>query len=136
MPTRVDLAKIHIAKKELGIGEKAYRNLLCRRYEQVSAANLSHQEAVDLIDYFRRLGWQPRPGRTPRRSASLAQRRMILALWDELAAKGELRHPEGSSLDHFIANITGKGGIRDLQVRDAIRVIEALKKWVGRKSEN
>jgi len=134
MPSRVDLAKIHIAKKELGLGERAYRGLLRRRYEKASAADLSPRQASDLINRFRRLGWQPRPGRTPRRAASFGQRRKIVGLWNELASKGEVRHPGGQSLEHFIAHLTGKPGLSNLQVREASKVIEALKSWAERAS--
>lgn len=42
MPTHRDLAKIHIAKKELGLDDASYRGILQERYNHDSAADLSH----------------------------------------------------------------------------------------------
>ena len=56
MPSRSDLAKIHIAKKALGLDDATYRGILRNRYHRDSAAGLSEPEAADLLELFRAKG--------------------------------------------------------------------------------
>ena len=123
MPNRSDLAKIHIAKKALGLDDAAYRGILRARYHRASATELSDQQTADLIELFHEKGWRP---------ASFAQRGLILALWHRLAAAGELRKPAEDALESFVAHATGKQDLRRLTVREASRVIEMLKRWLQR----
>ena len=62
-PSRVELAKTHIAKKDLGIDDDEYRAILWSRYKKRFAAKLTLQPAWDLVAHFKRLGWRPRPPR-------------------------------------------------------------------------
>lgn len=120
MPNRMDLARIHIAKKELGLDDATYRGILWDRYRLDSAAELSDSQTADLIELFREKGWHP---------ASARQRGLILALWHQLEAAGALHHPGGRALTAFVAHATGKHDLRRLTVREASQVIEMLKKW-------
>jgi phage gp16-like protein len=54
------LAKIHIAKKELGMSDEEYRDMLHGRYKKDSAAKLTRWEAADLMDHFKRAGFRVR----------------------------------------------------------------------------
>jgi len=120
MPTHADLAKIHIAKKALGLDDAIYRGILRARYHRESAAELSDHQAADLIELFHEKGWRP---------ASFRQRGLIYALWHQLAASGAVHHPDEAALTAFIEHATGKHDLRQLTVREASRVIEMLKKW-------
>jgi hypothetical protein len=119
----VDLAKIHIAKKELGLDDATYRGILWDRYHRESAAELSDSQTADLIELFRDKGWRP---------ASKRQRGLILALWHQLEASGVIHHPGGQALTTFVEHAAGKRDLRRLTVREASRVIERLKKWQER----
>ncbi len=123
MPSHSDLAKIHIAKKELGLDDAAYRSILWDRYHRESAADLTDRQAADLIETFRRKGWRP---------ASIGQRGLIHVLWHRLEAAGTVEHPGESALTSFIEHATGRDDLRRLSVREASRVIEMLKKWLER----
>jgi phage gp16-like protein len=123
MPTRSELAKIHIAKKELGLDDSTYRGVLWDRYHKESAADLSREQADDLVALFRQKGWRP---------ASLAQRGLIYALWRRLEAENAIDHPGAGALQSFVEHATGKDNLRRLTVHEASRVIERLKKWLGR----
>jgi phage gp16-like protein len=125
MPRSSDLAKIHIAKKELGLDDVAYRHILRERYHVDSAARLNEHQVADLIEVFRRKGWRP---------ASFAQRGLIHVLWRKLEATGAVRHPDEEALRAFVAHATGKEDLRRLTVHEASRVIEMLKKWLERAS--
>ncbi len=123
MPNRSDLAKIHIAIKELGLDDATYRGVLWDRYHKESAAELTGSQAADLIDLFRQKGWRP---------ASFGQRGLIHVLWNRLAAVGAIGHHDEAALTAFIEHATGKDDLRRLNVREASRVIEMLKKWLER----
>lgn len=123
MPSRSELAKIHIAIKELGLEDAAYRRLLRQRYQRQSALDLTPQQVADLLEVFRRKGWRP---------ASFGQRGLIHALWRRLAAAGAIAHGEEEALAAFIEHTTGKHELARLTVAEASRVIERLKKWLER----
>jgi len=123
MPNRSDLAKIHIAKKELGLDDASYRGILRDRYHSESAADLTPDQAADLIGLFREKGWRP---------ASPGQRGLIHVLWQKLQKAGVIHHGDDRALDTFITHHTGHGDLRHLNVHDASRVIEMLKKWLER----
>ncbi|MFO7578127.1 MAG: regulatory protein GemA [Pelovirga sp.] len=123
MPSRSDLAKIHIAKKDLGLDDDTYRGILWDRYHLDSAADLTPRQAADLIDLFRAKGWRP---------ASFGQRGLIHVLWHKLADAGVIRHGDDSALQAYVAHATGRDSLHQLTVSEASRVIEMLKKWLER----
>ena len=123
MPDRKDLAKIHIAKKELGLDDATYRGILWDRYHLDTAADLTPGQAADLIALFRAKGWRP---------VSFAQRGLIHVLWHKLLDAGVVHHGDDKALDAFIAHHTGRNDLRHLTVHEASHVIEMLKKWLER----
>lgn len=58
------LAKIHIAKKELGLQDVEYCEILEARYKKQSAAALTLAQLEELVNYFIWLGWKPGTRRT------------------------------------------------------------------------
>ncbi len=123
MPNRSDLAKIHIAKKELGLDDATYRGILWDRYHLDTAADLTPGQAADLIALFRKKGWRP---------ISFAQRGLIHALWHQLQEAGVVHHGGDKALDAFIAHHSGRDDLRHLTVHEASHIIEMLKKWLER----
>lgn len=84
------LAKIHIAKKDLGLSDVEYRGLLQERYGVDSASKLNMRQLLALADHFRTLGWSAN-GDAPQTGKSefiriadddphASQKRYILAL--------------------------------------------------------
>lgn len=55
------LAKIHIAKKELGLTDEIYRDILHLHFKVESAAKLSDRQCTVLLNHFKALGWKPAP---------------------------------------------------------------------------
>ena len=60
-PRRALLAKVHIAKKELGLDDVVYRMILYEEFGAGSAAELTNGELDQLIARFESRGWQSRP---------------------------------------------------------------------------
>lgn len=93
MPKPQQLAKIHIAKKELALTDEAYRDILRLHFKVESAKDLTERQATVLLNQFKAKGWQPKVAAQPRKDSSYisikpgpaaAQQRKILAMWSAL----------------------------------------------------
>lgn len=60
MLSKTSLAKIHIAKKELGLSDETYRDILHLHFGVDSAAKLNDRQGTVLLNHFRAKGWQPK----------------------------------------------------------------------------
>ena len=95
-PSRADLARIHIAKKELAFTDEAYRDLLRVNFRVESAKDLTDEQARSMIALFKAKGWAAKPtGKPPgnnnkapfitvRPGPAARQQRKVLALWNAL----------------------------------------------------
>lgn len=96
-PTKAQLAKIHIAKKELQLTDEVYRDILHLSFGAVSAKELNEVDAAMLLDIFKGKGWKPKknvavPGQAKRDGRFIvikpgptaAQQRKVLAMWNAL----------------------------------------------------
>ena len=63
MASRANLAKIHIAKKELNLDDDIYRDILHVQFKKRSSANLSDLQCVKLLQHFESLGWKQSEGK-------------------------------------------------------------------------
>ena len=61
------LAKIHIAKKELALDDDSYRAVLKGMTGKTSAKDLTETEALNLLAYFKRIGWKPKTAKVGKR---------------------------------------------------------------------
>jgi phage gp16-like protein len=58
------LAKIHIAKKELGMSDDQYKAVLAERMGVESASELSGRDLIRLVRVMEDMGWAPKRSRT------------------------------------------------------------------------
>ena len=136
MPSRADLAKIHIAKKELGLPDEVYRDIMRERFGQESAAKLTPGQAFQLVQHFSSMGWKPKyaqqklPGVYSRPTDG--QDGKIIALWIELAKAGIIRNKSDLALQAFVRRMTGKHNLRWCTTAEKNTIIEALKDWARR----
>lgn len=121
-PSRSDLAKIHIAKKELGLTDEEYRDLLQWKFRVESAKDLKPRQVVELLNHFRAKGWKPKKGATVKHgrkgvrkkddnfieikpgTPGARHKRYILALWNALGydvAKLHRRCKKQFDVDRF-----------------------------------
>ena len=120
------LAKIHIAKKEMGLDDAAYRLLLERVTGKSSSADMTEPESEAVLVEMRRLGWKPAGG-TRRPQSQKAYVRLMFALAKNIAAKGYWRLPYREALRRFVKEKTGIDNPEWLSFEEAGPVIEALK---------
>jgi phage gp16-like protein len=57
----MSLAKIHIAKAQLGLDDETYRSLLARVAGVRSSKELNQRQIGRVLAEFERLGWKPKP---------------------------------------------------------------------------
>lgn len=144
-----NLAKIHIAKKELRMDDTAYRALLHRITKKTSSGKMSHGEQLKVIAEFKRLGFKPRPTAFANKSmdAALKKRdgksrfrksstnphiRKVWALAKVLDDRDYWMLPWKKALAKFVKKETGIDDPDWLDTKQASQVIEALKAIIGR----
>lgn len=142
MPSKADLAKIHIAKKELGLTDEVYRDILKARFgkSKDSAAKLTPGQAFSLLNHFQKLGWKPKgASRLPGMEIPAdGQSKKIQALWITLHQAGVVKDGSDKALLKFVKRMTstktfaGKDHLRFCDGQDKYKIIEALKDWAKR----
>jgi len=142
MPDRKTLAKIHIAKKDLGLDGTQYEDVLRANSKgKESAALLTDAEAERVLDHFKQLGWKPR--RRGKKKQGMALRFEALAGRPGMASPAQLRKIEATWMTHpnvlekneaalrrFLINrfhVSGLRFIEDHQVGKILRSIESIK---------
>ncbi|MFE0757206.1 phage protein GemA/Gp16 family protein [Inquilinus sp. NPDC058860] len=118
------IAKVHVAKKQLGLDDETYRAVLRRVTGRDSAADLNEVQLGNVIREFVRLGWT---GGADLRTGRTSTGRLIRALWRDAS-----REKSEASLRSMIRRVLGlaEDVIPEpdmLAVADASKVIEALK---------
>lgn len=144
------IAKIHIAKTQLGIEDSIYRDILYRKFRVTSSKSLSDSQALVLIHHFKNLGWVEKPSKryaegskslrleteqkkysdSPRDlyDASGAIKRKIEAMWHNIyRGNDEIKHLRQWLFSHFKVS-----DINFLDKRAAYDAIEALKSMTSR----
>jgi len=136
-PARQLLAKIHIAKKELGLDEEVYREILSSNFKVQSSKDLDNTRALRLIRYFREKGWVPKSKpkkyddkKGDRYSATPGQKRLIEVLWHNVyRGNEETKHLRVFLFKHFKVS-----DIRFLDKDKAHKAIEGLKAMSRKRS--
>ncbi len=129
------LAKVAIARKQLGLDEAAYRSILQRVIGSDSARAASDADLHRVVAEFTRLGFKPtRPSSVKSGKRNV---RMIAAIWADLAP--HLADPSPEALRAFVRRQTKTAAHPDgvsapefLDGAQANRVIEGLKAWLKR----
>mgnify|MGYP001565600586 CR=1 FL=1 len=143
-----DLAKIHIAKKDLCLTDDDYRQII-RTVGKVatgSSADLTPLGRARVLAHMRKCGWKPSrtaPKRITPAGAILtseAQTKMITDLWISLADAGVVRDRTEVGLRHWVQSASrrwhgqkvGWSDLRFLPAWVAQKLIENLKQWSKR----
>jgi len=136
MPVQKLLAKIHIAKRDLGLDEETYRGALEGQTGKRSAAEMTNDQIAKCLRHFVSLGWIPKS--KPKKfddqkgdiySATPAQKRKIEVMWHDIyRGNSETKH-----LRQFLWNHFKVSDIRFLDNDKAYQAIEALKSIQNRR---
>lgn len=88
--SRATYAKIHIAKKELGLSEDNYRDILAFNFDGAeSSKDLTSKQIEQLLDIFEAKGWKGKKGNGRnfikiKPGPAAKQQRKVLAMWNAL----------------------------------------------------
>lgn len=121
------LAKVHVAKKELGLDDTLYGDLLFRETGHSSSGNCSDADLVKLIEAFKRMGWQAKPKRPRSRIADHKTARKARALWISLWHLGAVESSTEMALEAFAKRQLGTDRMQWADQTQMFKVIEALK---------
>jgi phage gp16-like protein len=133
------LAKIHIAKSQLGLNDDEYRDFLESLTNLRSCADMSISQMEAVIQSMFRLGFKPKsvnPAHSPPTShkADPSQTDKIRAMWIDLGKRGIVRTPTEPALRKFIKRITKVDSIEWLSIDESSAVIAALGE-MGKKND-
>jgi phage gp16-like protein len=126
----VNLAKIHIAKAQLGMDDDAYRMLLARVAGVSSSKDLNPRQVAAVLAEFARLGWKAQskqPGRA--RPNPAASRSAVIGKIEALLAQAGRPWEYADSMALHMFKIERVEWLQDSQV---YRVMQALILDAGR----
>lgn len=129
------LAKVHIAKKELGLDDDTYRMILTETVGKNSASKCTERQLIKVVEAFKEKGWKNSPKKKFRNTKD-ALRRKVYALWGELQKLGTVKSNDKTALDNFVKKHTGIDSVNFLDENPAIKMIEILKAWITRVEED
>lgn len=141
MTARGALAKIHIAKKDLGLDDETYRAMLARLTGKTSSRDCSDAQLGLVLDEMKAKGWKPafkvvarNPGAPTRRGAlaSSPMARKARAMWISLHQLGVVRDPSEAALESFGRRQLGVEKLQWADQSHGNRLIEALKAMAQR----
>ncbi len=137
MKTRIqnDIAKIHIAKNDLGMDDEIYRAMLWMCARVKSSKDLDHAGRAKVLEHLKSRGWKPKPPTKAKQKKPLStepQHKMIRALWLNLYNDGVVIDPSEKAIARFIKNQTKVDRIEWLTGAQASTLIERLKSWLQR----
>ena len=142
MPTNAELAKVHIAKRDLKLTDPLYRGFLNVLFGETSARDLTHEQIEELLEHFKSLGWKSEytksetgrkqsepvaslPSNTSgRKPATMAQLGLIVYLWEHGPG---IRHKSMQALDHFLNHHFHIAELKQVKARQVPGILGAIK---------
>ena len=131
---RLMIAKVQIARKEMGFDDGDYRAVLERVTGKTSSAALSEGELGRVLDEFARLGWKPaagKPGKPSRRADHPAAKK-ARALWLSLFLLGVVRNSSEAALESYARRQLKGVRLQWSDQAQMYKVIEGLKAMAER----
>ena len=137
------LAKVQIARKDLGLDEDTYRAVLERLTGQRSAAGLSDRQLETVLDEFKAKGWTPKVvnGRGSSRPAGPRPAdhpvaKKARAMWISLHQLGVVENASEQALEAFAKRQLGVERMQWMDQGMGFKLIEALKMMAQRHGWN
>jgi len=125
-----ELAKIHIAKKDLCLDDDTYRDILWTLFRKRSASDLDSQARFKLIAHFKKLGWKATP--KTKRKIEDPKAGKIWSLWYQLKDAGLVESVTPKAIRAYVKKQTNCDDIRFCTEDQKSHVIECLKQWLAR----
>lgn len=128
-----ELAQIHIAKKDLGMSDDEYRDLMMTICGVDSSSKLDATGRAKFLSHLKKCGWQTK-SRSGKKNRPLSpQGKKLYSLWQQLHAAGLVADRKFSALEAWTKAQTGVDKLEWLNDSQAGQCIESLKAWLARK---
>lgn len=125
------IAKVHVAKKQLGLSDDDYRAVMLRVAGRTSAADCTDRELVQLVEEFRAKGFSAEARGPAKMVASKPAdhpvARKARALWISLGLLGAVADPSDAALEAFARRQLGCAKMQWADQALGYKLIEALK---------
>ncbi len=132
------IGKIHVAKKQLGLDDDAYRDILRGATGKQSCSTMNEGELENTLSAFKKLGFKPDKGARragARRLADSPHAKKIRAMWLELHEKGAVRDPSEKALATYVMRMVKVSDLHWINSIQASVIINALRAWIDREEE-
>lgn len=133
---KILLGKIHIAKKDLGLDDDTYREIIRQAVNKSSAKDCTDRQLLKVVKTFEEKGWKHKKSLNQYRKVPTGRYDLekIYALWGELQGLGVVKSTELVELDKWVNRMTNgkRSSAQFLEESWAQRIIECLKKWIKR----
>lgn len=127
---RLMIAKIHVAKKEMGLTEDDYRAMLITATGKASSANCSLSELRAMVEAMKAKGFKPKP--SSRGAADHPAAVKARALWISLFHLGAIDNPSEEALEAFAKRQLKVARLQWANQANSYKLIEALKAMAER----
>ena len=126
---RAMIAKLHLAKKQLGMEEADYRAVLNRSTGVDSAATMTTDQLASALKEMNRLGFEARPAapKAGARPADHPSAKKARAMLISLGLLGVIRNPTEAALEAFARRQMGTTRLQWADQSQVYKLIEALK---------
>lgn len=124
---RAMLAKVHIAKKTLGLADDDYRQILLGVTTRTSASQCDDRELDTLIKHFESKGFSAKARPKGARPADHPAAKKARALWISLGMLGAISDPSEHALEAFARRQLGCTQVAWADQGQIYKLVEALK---------
>ncbi len=122
------LGKVHVQKKQLGLDEDDYRQILMQETGHASARDCTERQLEKVLGRFAALGAKPLAKPAAKGVAQNPMARKARALWISLYHLGAVRSRDEKALEAFAKRQIGCERLIWAKQSDGYKLIEALKK--------
>ncbi|MAI62435.1 MAG: hypothetical protein CBB87_08165 [Micavibrio sp. TMED27] len=131
------IAKVHIAKKQLGLCDDNYRAILYGATDKDSCKDMTLDELDLALKAMKRAGFKPKAKSTPKRAgtkkmADDEQSKKIRALWLNLYHLGAIDDPAETKLCAYAKRMSSVERLEWLTPKESNKVINGLRGWLKR----
>lgn len=125
---------IHVGKKQLGLDDDLYREVLKSTTGKNSSKLLTVQQLEVVLDRMKQLGFtvESKEKTGVKTLADDAQSKLIRHLWLQLHEAGKIRNGSEQALAKFVENRVHVSALQFLSTKHANMIINHLREWCKR----
>ena len=128
------IAKVHVAKKEMGLVDDDYRQMLIDVTGRASSADCTVAELRDMVEAMKRKGFAPKKAGPKAADSPFASK--ARALWISLYHLGAIENPSEQALEAFARRQLGCMKMQWANQAEGYKLVEALKAIANRHGWN